>query len=259
MTRCKICDNICSKIFEAKILKRYPTLYYKCDNCDFVQTDEPFWLNEAYSSVITDQDIGLLARNVTLAPLVAKLISVFLNPTEKFLDFGGGYGVFVRLMRDKGYNFKRFDLYCENIFAKGFDSNEDDKFELLTAIEVFEHLVNPIQEIENMLRMSKNIFFTTELQPKNFKNENDWWYVMPETGQHISLYSLNTLNYIADKFNLNLYSDGFSFHLLTNKVINPFLFKMVVNRYSRIIINLIYRGRKSLLWSDYLKITKIKE
>jgi len=29
--------------------------------------------------------------------------------------------VYVRLMRDEGYNFYRQDVYCENIFAKSFD------------------------------------------------------------------------------------------------------------------------------------------
>lgn len=254
--KCKICGGNSSKIFESIVLKKIPVSYFKCNFCDFVQTDEPFWLNEAYSSAITNQDIGLISRNINFSPLVSKLIHFFFNSEVKFLDYGGGYGMFVRLMRDQGFDFKRYDTYCENIFAKGFDCSDEEKFGLITAIEVFEHLVNPMEVIREMLEKSDNIFFTTELQPKNFNNENDWWYVMPETGQHISLFSIKTLKYLAKTFNLNLYTNGSSYHLLTIKKINPYFFKIITNKYVGLILNKFCKRHPSLLWSDYLKLTK---
>jgi len=38
-----------------------------------------------------------------------------LNPDGIFLDYAAGYGLFVRLMRDAGYNFRWSDLYCQNL------------------------------------------------------------------------------------------------------------------------------------------------
>jgi len=255
MTKCKICGEQNFKIFEAIVLKKSIVNYYKCKSCEFVQTDEPFWLNEAYSSAITSQDIGLINRNIIFAPLVAKLISLFFGSEVKFLDYGGGYGMFVRLMRDRGYDFKRFDTYCENLFAKGFDSKDDERFGLITAIEVFEHLVNPMEDIKSMLKKSSNIFFTTELQPKTFNKVDDWWYVMPETGQHISLYSIKTLQYIARVNNLNLYTNGATYHLLTKKKISLIIFKLVTHKYMGLLFNKLYKRQPSRLWSDYLDLT----
>ncbi len=256
MGNCNICGSDNYIIFEANVLNKIPVSYYKCKSCEFVQTEKPFWLDESYSSAITSQDIGLISRNITFAPLITSLINIFFNANGKFLDYGGGYGMFVRLMRDRGYNFKRFDTFCENIFAKDFDCNGDEKYELITSMEVFEHLEDPLGEIENMLLKSSSIFFTTELQPTKFEKESDWWYVMPETGQHISLFSYKSLKFIAIKYNLNLYSNGFNFHLLTNKKINPVLFKLATNKYVSLMLNKLLFRRSSLLWSDYLNIVK---
>ena len=55
--------------------------------------------------------------------------------------------MFVRIMRDKGFNFYRQDIHCQNLFAKHFDISNikiTEKFDLLTAIEVFEHLEDPM-------------------------------------------------------------------------------------------------------------------
>ena len=70
---CKICDAHCEKIFEKIILQKYPSSYYQCTNCNFIQTDEPIWLKEAYTNAITSLDIGLATRNITLRDEIKKL------------------------------------------------------------------------------------------------------------------------------------------------------------------------------------------
>ncbi|HSD07318.1 class I SAM-dependent methyltransferase [Flavobacterium sp.] len=254
MITCKICSSESDIFFLCKVLDKYNVQYYKCRCCGFVQTENPYWLKEAYRSAIASQDIGLLSRNVYYAPIVSSIIKLFFKKDASFLDYGGGYGVFVRFMRDRGFNFYRYDTYCENMFAKGYEDNDKSNYELITSFEVFEHLVDPIVEVQKMLQKSKNIFFSTELQPKGFMNEKEWWYVMPETGQHISLYSMESLKFIAKKFNLNLYSNGNSFHLLTEKNIPHFVFRLATNRYTLKILNNIIKYPDSLLMIDYHKI-----
>jgi 2-polyprenyl-3-methyl-5-hydroxy-6-metoxy-1,4-benzoquinol methylase len=156
---CKICTNKSVELFSSKVLHKFDVKYYKCSSCGFVQTENPYWLNEAYNSAIAAQDIGLVSRNVYYAPIVSLIIKLVFNKNLSFLDFGGGYGVFVRLMRDRGFNFYRYDTYCKNMFAVGFDDQGGSNYELITAFEVFEHLVDPMTDIENMLKKSKNIFF----------------------------------------------------------------------------------------------------
>jgi len=84
-------------------------------------------------------------------------------------------------MRDRGYDFYWRDLHYENLFAKQFIAGDRENYELMTSFEVFEHLVEPIQEIAAMRKVACNIPFTTELPPSSIKNATQWWYFSPET------------------------------------------------------------------------------
>ena len=217
---CLVCGKKSRIIFSSKVLNKYDADYNQCDNCGFISVAEPFWLNEAYADAITSLDIGLVFRNEAYAPLVSLLIDTVLNPEGSFLDFGGGYGLFVRMMRDRGYNFFRQDTYCDNLFAKGFDIDNaiiplPPFFELVTAFEVMEHLPDPISGVENMLSHGKRILFSTELQPERISTVNDWWYFIPETGQHVSLYSRRSLELLASRFSLHYYQINSGLHFFT--------------------------------------------
>ena len=118
------------------------------------------------------------------------------------LDYGAGYGMFVRMMRDYGFNFYWYDKYCENLFAKTFESKYEH-YDILTAFELFEHLSNPYADIDKIVKLSDSIIFSTELVPNNVPAVKDWWYYSPETRQHISFYTKKALNIIASKYGLN--------------------------------------------------------
>lgn len=236
---CKICSSQCTSLFMASVLHKYDIEYFQCNTCSFIQTEEVFWIEEAYSNAITSLDIGLISRNYSFAKRITSLLHRYFGSTQKYLDYGGGYGMFVRLMRDRGLNFYRQDIYCENLFAKHFDLTDleqDTNFILLTAFEVFEHLVSPLEEIEKMFVHAPSILFSTILQPKiTFSDSDDWWYFIPETGQHVALYTYASLEIIAKKFNKKLYSDGTSLHLFTDKelplnVLKKSLLQKVIDR-----------------------------
>ena len=252
--KCKICDTESSVLFCSLLLKKYNVKYLKCSHCGFMQTEKPFWLDEAYSSAISSFDIGLISRNIYLAEKTELIINSFFNADNNYLDYGGGYGMFVRMMRDKGFNFYRYDTYCENLFAKNFDVADNKKttgYELVTSFEVFEHLEEPVNEIQKMLKYSKSILFSTELLPTYpIKTAEDWWYFLPETGQHIAFYTSASLKIIADKFNLNIYSFDNSLHLLTPLQISGFKLKLLQNRIYKYLIK-SRNNRKSLLQDDF--------
>ncbi|MBD1394703.1 class I SAM-dependent methyltransferase [Mucilaginibacter glaciei] len=195
--------------------------YYKCTYCGSLQTEKPYWLDEAYETAITATDIGLLNRNITLSNNVFDIISKKFNTNSRFLDFGGGYGVLVRLLRDKGLDFYRQDIYCQNIFAVNYDISDlkvnELKFEAATCFEVFEHVTDPYKLLEELLAYSSNILISTTLVPGEINSPTDWWYIAQETGQHITFYSLKSLEIIADRYHLNLYSNGENLHLFTRK------------------------------------------
>src|SRR5262245_19838963 len=157
---CLICKQQSDVVFAARILNKYDAYYFKCSQCGFIQTEKPHWLGEAYQSAITSLDVGLVRRNLDLADVTEKIIDQNFEREGRFLDFAGGYGLFVRLMRDKGYNFFRQDKFCPNLFAANYDLNDlppSTKFELVTAFEVFEHLPDPCQEAKRMLELSDSV------------------------------------------------------------------------------------------------------
>lgn len=166
------------------------------------------------------------------------------------LDFGGGTGLLVRLLRDSGIEAFWEDKYCQNIFARGFEWRSDNPRlfaldsviqetlskqkmrppELATSFEVFEHLPNPLEEIESMLSRAPNLLFSTELLPSfipESSGQNAWWYYGFAHGQHISFYSYESLAFIAKKRGLYFYSYS-GLHLFSSKKINPLAFKLVI-------------------------------
>lgn len=173
--KCKICNSTSNFFSEAVILERYKIKYFQCSNCGFVQTEEPYWLEESYTESITKTDVGLVFRNNLFSQVTGFIISNFFNDQGNFLDYGGGCGLFVRLMRDLGYDFYWYDQYCKNLFARGFETqeNSENDYDFITSFELFEHFANPLQEIENILKISSNILFSTRLLPSNNPKPNE--------------------------------------------------------------------------------------
>ena len=73
--QCKICENKSNFFAEAKILFKYKIKYFLCSNCGFIQTEEPYWLEEAYRDAIKFSDVGLLKRNFELTNPTNNIIS----------------------------------------------------------------------------------------------------------------------------------------------------------------------------------------
>lgn len=253
---CKICNNTTNWFGDARILGKYHASFYRCGQCGFMQTENPYWLDEAYSSTMTKSDIGLIGRNLDMANITKKLILTCFDPGERFIDYGGGYGMFVRLMRDSGFDFYRYDPLCVNLFSESFDAQFGMEYSLLTAWEVLEHLTDPLSEIERMLSFSQTLFFSTLLLPSAPKPLNDWWYYGLEHGQHVAFYSTESLQVISKKFNLKLYHSNGVFHLLSRTEINPLLVQLTFNPRYRVLRRLFAKRQPvSLLEQDYHKIT----
>ena len=223
--KCKICNSETTNCFNSKILGKHLVEYYKCGFCYFLQTEEPFWIDEAYEEPINISDTGYVSRNLLISKKLTLLLYLMFDKNGKYLDYAAGYGVLVRMMRDIGFNFYWEDKYTDNLFSKGFEWNKDTTLQAVTAFEVFEHFVNPIVEIEHLLDISDTIIFTTELYPDHNPSPEEWWYFGLDHGQHISFYSQETLEYIAKIYNLRFYSDGF-IHILTRNHISSTKLKL---------------------------------
>lgn len=155
-------------------------------------------------------------------------------------------------VRDNGFDFYWYDKYCQNLFAKTFES-KFEHYNILTAFELMEHLPQPYVDIDKMIKLADNIIFSTELIPNNVPKVNEWWYYSPETGQHVSFYTKKTLQIIAEKYNLNYVGNNF-LHVFTNKSINSLEWRLVL-KCSKL-INQIIRYN-SFLSYDYEKVRNI--
>lgn len=243
---CNICDSATEYLFNSKILEKYNVKYFLCRNCCHIQTEKPYWLEEAYENSITENDAGIMGRNINFANRIAPILWRTFDKDGVYLDWAGGYGIFVRLMRDIGFDFYWSDLYSENLFAKDFEFDGSRPIEMITCFEVFEHLETPIKEIEKLLAISDNILISTELfDSKNIPLLNQWHYYGPQHGQHISFFSIETLRYIASKYDLNLISNNFNLHLLSKQKIKH-----------KLLIKFFLKAHRLLLipFTEYVKI-----
>jgi len=252
---CRICSFSAPEVFSSNLLNKYTVKYFQCSKCGYVQTENPHWLEEAYKTSINDSDTGMLMRSLWHRNIASTLIYSLFDKKGRFLDFGGGYGVFVRLMRDVGFDFYWQDKHTDNLFAKGFELTEitNKKIELITCFEAFEHFIAPTKELEKLLKTSRNILLSTEFIPEPLPHPDQWWYYGAEHGQHIGFYQKDTFEYLADKFNLYFYTNGQNIHLLTEKRLPPSAFKWM-SKFSKFITPLLKTRIKSLTWEDSEKI-----
>lgn len=252
---CRVCHRPLGTSFsEGRILDRNVE-YFECAECGYVQTEEPTWLDEAYSSPINLSDTGIMARNLSNVNLTLATLTLMGAKSAQVVDYAGGYGLLVRLLRDKGVDAYWADPYSENLVARGFEYSGTNKASLVTAFEAFEHFVRPPEELEKLLTIAPNILLTTTLAPRPAPQPSDWWYYGLEHGQHVGIYRVETVEFLAKKFGLNMLSDGVSVHFLSKKRFSPFawkFFRFMSKKFPRA----FSKGLISKTWSDHLLMSK---
>jgi 2-polyprenyl-3-methyl-5-hydroxy-6-metoxy-1,4-benzoquinol methylase len=214
--RCRICGGTARKTGTFELLGHHQVAFFMCESCDFWFTEEPWWLAEAYEVSVNRMDTGSARRSIDVHNRLFPFLSRCFDVKGRYVDWAGGTGLLVRLMRDSGLDFYWQDAYATNTYAGGFEwSPELAPAAAVTAIEVFEHLPDPLTFVAEVLASTKTdtIILSQEL---HHGPDPDWWYLARPTGQHIAFYTRRTLVALAEKFGMLVRSAG-DLHMLTKR------------------------------------------
>lgn len=163
--------------------------------------------------------------------VISKLFPI--SKETQWLDFGCGNGGLVRYVS----NLDRVQIFGYEMGAiadmarsKGipilFDKDlEGRKFDIITSIEVLEHVTDPLETLRKIAGLLKpgGLFFFTTGNVVPFKDKLlDWTYVVPEI--HVSFYSPKSLMLALEKVGLTPsvvnhgsgYSNIYAFKVLKN-------------------------------------------
>jgi hypothetical protein len=116
---------------------------------------------------------------------------------DSILDWGGGVGMLVRQLRDVGLDAYVHDEYVKNAYAIGFNHKAGRKYRMITAFEVWEHFVNPAEDVDAIFSLNPDyVMITTGLYSGQGK---EWEYVNP-CGRHVFCHSEEGRQFVAKKY-----------------------------------------------------------
>jgi len=211
--QCKLCNSPASIRFGLPQSKRtgYPIpdepddcWYYSCSKCKFLFTPA---FDAAHHQTIYDADYwqnqdpdwyGRVSETLRLVLMSNELLQRRADTLE-ILDFGCGIGGFVEMGR-KSLQLAVWgtDIIPPKVGADFFlPTLNDEKFDVITACEVIEHLPDPRATFDLIRAHLKSpgvfAFQTAQWDPDCL--DRDWWYLGPHNG-HISLYSREGLDHV---------------------------------------------------------------
>lgn len=205
---CRICGGELRQAFPGTVLGEVEVLYGICQSCHSLILPAPHWLDRAYGTHYSpDPDTGVLYRSGFLLRCIKRMKALgFLPKHFRSLDYGAGKGVLLRLLLDDGQDAWGYDAYPRPAFAEERVLQEipAGPFELVTAIEVIEHTLDPVptlKRMKNLLASNGVLALSTEFFDEA-RHGPGWHYLAPEHGQHITIFSSQGLRMASEQAGL---------------------------------------------------------
>ncbi len=252
--KCPITGKEMRLLFHRRLMDKYEVAYFYCDESGIIQTEEPYWLREAYASVIFPLDTSVASRNFGNARRLEPILSRLFPEDSVFVDTAAGYGLLTRLMRDLGFDFFARDMFCENIFSKAFEAPPGIKAAAVTAFEVLEHVTDPIEFLSAQMKdfQTDTVIASTSVFEGEIPDAT-WPYYSFESGQHVTLYQPRSLELIARKLDCRYVRLGADLHLITRRAVpagKRFLLTTPMIRAAHRVATHFARRHRSLTQSD---------
>lgn len=198
-SRCPLCHSLEVDLFFRDRFREYE----ECRNCRLVFVPPQFHLNQSDEKAVYDlhendpQDTGYLRFLSRLStPLLATLTAC-----QQGLDFGCGPGpALASFFVSQGHQMAEYDpLYFPS--AKLLKT----EYDFICATEVVEHFRTPQQEFDllfSLLRRGGQLGIMTKLV-LGLDQFRKWHYIRDLT--HVSFFSQETFQYIAQRYNSKVY------------------------------------------------------
>lgn len=91
---CRLCGSASWHIFDHVVLDRHQVGYFECSGCGSLQTEAPFWLDEAYGIEGVHIDVGQAARVLqTWLRVWLILERIAFDRAELCIDYGSSAGL----------------------------------------------------------------------------------------------------------------------------------------------------------------------
>lgn len=230
--RCKCCDGAASLFCVVDFHKNcedrrrpswplagIPIYYYRCGACGFLFSSDfdSFSPDDFRKHIYNDRYVEAdpdfeKVRPESNARWVAGALPMARHAA--ILDYGGGNGLFARLLRAAG--FARVTSY--DPFMPEFAARPAGRFDLVLSFEVLEHSPTPretVAELASFVTKPGMILFSTIVQPESVSA--NWWYLAPRNG-HVSLHTRSSLNMLAQQCGLCFGSLGPGLHYMYHEL-----------------------------------------
>jgi SAM-dependent methyltransferase len=213
---CRVCGGALTYKWSLKVLRgRHVAHYHECGGCRALQVVNPTWLEEAYAGedrpLEVNPDVGRFSRNFSAYSYFAALDRAGLvGDRPVLLDFGGGYGLLAQMLQSGDYEVWQADPHVPTPFLAAdrslhrLDEFPDASFDLIFALEVLEHLVDPLPVLERLARLLKpagTLMVSTGIYRPE-AHDRHWQYLATEGGQHITFWSHAALAHAAERAGL---------------------------------------------------------
>ncbi len=208
---CKLCGGLAISKFVLPLFNDgWKAQYYECDKCHLLQsyhldTLSAKELTHYYGMASPDMDAGAACRQYGVVTRIEQMVKLGIIPRSipgfKMLDYGCGSGFVASYLKARfgwetlGYDPYSRPAYMSNGFTSDWSEVTKGRYHLVIAVEVFEHFINIKEEVARIQSvLSKDFAFVYVMTGMYIpgKYDRNWWYLAPQSGQHVSIYSADS-------------------------------------------------------------------